>query len=137
MQTDMSGGRSVRPTGWGLFAGAILLLAGILNVVDGLGALVNPRVAVVSPQGLLIFDISVWGWIRVVLGIAMVVISLGLFAAQEWARWLAIVIAVVNAIAVIGFFTAYPLWAALVIALDVIVIYQLSMHWGQPAKGTR
>jgi hypothetical protein len=28
------------------------------------------------------------------------------------------------------------LWAALVIALDVIVIYQLSMHWSQPAEGT-
>jgi hypothetical protein len=129
----MSGNRPVAPSGWAVFAGSILLLAGMLNLVYGIAALVNPRVAAVSPQGVVVWDLSAWGWIRTILGIVMVAVSLGLFAVQGWARWSAIVIAVVDAIAAIGFFTAYPLWSTLVIALDVIVIYQLSMHWTQPA----
>ena len=137
MHEGMSRHRLVWPSGWAVFAGAILLLAGVLNIVDGLTALFSPRVATVSPQGLIVWDLSTWGWIRTVLGVVMVAISLGLFAAKEWARWSAIVVAIVNAVAVIGFFTAYPLWAALVIALDVIVIYQLSMHWTPPEERTR
>ena len=82
----------------------------------------------------MVWDVSTWGWIRTILGIGMAAVSLGLFAVREWARWVAIVIAVVNAIAAIALFTAYPLWAALVIALDVIIIYQLSMHWTTPAE---
>jgi hypothetical protein len=136
MHERMSERWSGWPSGWAIFVGAILLLAGVLNLVDGLVALLNPRTAAVSPEGLVIWNLAAWGWIQTVLGVVMVAVSFGLFTAQEWARWIAIVIAVVNAIAVVGFFTAYPLWAALVIALDVIVIYQLSMHWKQPAGRT-
>jgi hypothetical protein len=124
------------PSGWAVFAGAMLLLAGVLNLVHGLVALASPKVAIVSAEGYVVWDLTGWAWIHVLLGVGMVVISLGLFAVQEWARWLAVVIAIINAIAAVGFFTAYPLWATLVIALDVIVIYQLSMHWRQPPVTT-
>jgi hypothetical protein len=88
----------------------MLLLVGTLNVVLGLTALVNPRVVTVSIQGLVVGDVSDWGRIYALLGVAIVAVSVGLFAVREWARWLAIV--------------------------DVIVIYQLSMHWSQPGEGT-
>jgi hypothetical protein len=114
----------------------MLLLVGALNVVLGLTALVNPRVVTVSIQGFVVGDVSAWGWIYTLLGVTIGAVSVGLFAVREWARWLSIVLATVDAIAASGFFTAYPLWAMVVIALNVIVIYQLSMHWSQPGEGT-
>jgi hypothetical protein len=130
----MSDGKATWPSGWAVFAGATLLLVGALNLVYGLAALVNPKVVTISAQGFVIWDLYAWGWIHLILGVVMVAVSVGLFAVREWARWLAIVFAIVSAIAAIGFFTAYPLWATLVIALDVIVIYQLSMHWRRPEE---
>jgi hypothetical protein len=40
-----------------------------------------------------------------------------------------VIFATLNAIAQIGLVTAFPLWSILVIALDVIVIYQLTARW--------
>ena len=114
----------------------MLLLVGALNVVLGLSALVNPRAVTVSIQGLVVGDLSAWGWIYTLLGVVIVALSVILFAGREWAPGLAIVLTMADAIAASGFFTAYPLWAMLVIALNVIVIHQLSMHWSQPAEGT-
>jgi hypothetical protein len=135
MEQRMSDSRAVGPSGWAIFAGAMLLLVGVLNLVHGIAALVSPRVVTVTPSGYtLLWDISTWGWVHLILGIILVVVSLGLFAAMEWARWLAIIFATIDAIAAIAFFTSYPLWATLVIALDVIIIYQLSMHWTEPER---
>jgi uncharacterized membrane protein YjfL (UPF0719 family) len=45
-----------------------------------------------------------------------------------WARIVGIVIAVLSALANIAFLPAYPVWATIVIAIDVLVIYALTAH---------
>jgi hypothetical protein len=35
----------------------------------------------------------------------------------------------VSALVNLGFLSAYPIWATLIIAFDVIVIYALTVHW--------
>ena len=47
------------------------------------------------------------------------------------ARWAGVFFVAVNAIAQIVWFPAAPLWACLMIALAVVVIYQLSVRWQQ------
>jgi hypothetical protein len=63
------------------------------------------------------------------IGLAMVAVSVGLFTVRGWARWGAIAFATINAITQVSVITAFPIWALVVIALDVIVIYQLTTHW--------
>jgi type III secretory pathway component EscV len=46
-----------------------------------------------------------------------------------WARWSAILFATVQAILEVGVFPAFPLWSLVVIALNVVVIYQLTANW--------
>ena len=53
----------------------------------------------------------------------------GLFAAAGWARWTAVVLAGLNAIANVGAITVYPLFTLLIVALDIIIIYQLTARW--------
>ena len=64
-----------------------------------------------------------------IIGIATVAVSVGLFTVRGWARWGAIAIATINAITQVSVITAFPIWALIVIALDVIVIHQLTTHW--------
>ena len=127
---DVNQERMARPSGWRVFAGSVLLLAGCFNVIWGLVALFNPRVITVSGQGgLVIWDFKVLGWIYIVVGALMAAVSVGLFMLQPWARWLAVVFAGLSAIISVLYFPAYPLFSLLMVLLDVVVIYQLSVRW--------
>jgi hypothetical protein len=117
------------PTGWAVFAGFILLMVGFLDLLYGLAAILNDDVVVVGGRGAIIADLTTWGWIHLVLGAILVLTSFGLFTAQGWARWTAVFFATVNAIAQIGVFTYAPLWAFILILLDVLIIYNLTARW--------
>ncbi len=121
------------PTGWAVFAGVILLMVGFLNFFYGLAGILNDDVVTVGGRGVIVWDFTAWGWIHLILGVIMTLTAVGLFVASSWARWAAVFFATVNAIAQIGLITAFPLWSILVIALDVLVIYNLTTRWAEPA----
>lgn len=129
MESGARGGLERQPTGWTVFAGCLLLIVGSLNALYGLSAVLNDEIVVVGGQGVLLADISMWGWIHLILGTIMACTGLGLFAAAESARWVAVFIVSVNAVAQIVWFPAAPLWSFLIILLDVAIIYQLTARW--------
>lgn len=127
-----------RPTGWVgwvYFAGTMLVLVGTFNLIEGLVALFKDQYYVPTRQGLLVLDITGWGWIHLIIGALAVVIGVGLFSGATWARVAGVILAGLNAIAQLAFLSAYPLWAAIVITLDVLVIWALIVH-GDEAKST-
>ncbi len=121
------------PGGWAVFAAVILLIVGSLNFMFGMAGILNDQVVTVGGQGVIIWDFETWGWIHLVVGAIMVLVSLGLFATREWAAVLAIIFAAISAIAQIGLITAFPLWSILIIVLDVLVIYNLTRAPWKPA----
>jgi hypothetical protein len=130
--TRPAGRRREEPVlnGWGAFAAVILFLAGTFSFLYGLAAVLNDKVVTVGGNGgVIVADFTTWGWIHMVIGVAMVAIAMGLIAVKGWARWGAIFIALLNAILQIGVITAFPIWALIVIALDVTIIYQLTANW--------
>ena len=122
--------REAELSGWGAFAGVILFLAGTFSFLYGLGAVLNDEVVTAGGTGgVIVWDFTAWGWVHMALGVAMVAVSVGLFATRGWARWGAVAFATINAIAQITIITAFPIYALIVIAMDVIVIYQLTTNW--------
>src|SRR3954451_24129775 len=121
-----------QPTGWAAFAGVVLFIAGSLNFFYGLGGILNDDVVTVQGRGVMIWDFTAWGWIHLILGAIMVLAAGGLFSGQTWARGVAVLFSSLNAIAQIGLITAFPLFSILIIALDVLVIYHLTVGW-EPA----
>ena len=118
--------------GWGAFAGVMLFLAGVFSFIYGLGAVLNDEAVTVGGNGgVILWDFTAWGWAHMILGAAMVAVSFGLFAVKGWARWGAVLFATINAIAQLSIITAFPIWALIVISLDVIVIYHLTARWYQ------
>jgi hypothetical protein len=128
----MESARSVRerqPTGWTVFTGVVLFIVGSLDALWGLAAILNDDIVIVGGQGALVADITLWGWVHFLLGSAIAVTGLGLFAGNSGARSAAVFLVAVNAIAQIVWFPAAPLWAFLIIILDVVIIYQLTARW--------
>ena len=71
-------------------------------------------------------DVSVWGWIHLIIGILAIVVGWGLFSRQTWAGVTAILLASFSAIANFFFIPFYPIWALVVIGLDIWLIWALT-----------
>jgi hypothetical protein len=110
-----------------------MVMVGSLDALWGLGGILNDDVVVVGGHGAIVADITTWGWVHMILGILVALTGLGLLVGNEAARWLGIFFVSVNAISQIVWFPAAPLWAFLLIILDVVIIYQLTARWGNQA----
>lgn len=118
-----------RWVGWVLFAGCMMIILGAFQVIAGLAALFNDGYYVVTSNNLLVsVDYTGWGWAHLIVGVLVLAAGFGVLAGQTWARIVGIVLAGLSAIINLGFLAAFPVWSVLMIALDVIVIYALSMH---------
>jgi hypothetical protein len=118
------------PTGWATFAGIVLVIVGSLNVMYGVVAIFEDEVLTTAGGGrVVVWDLTAWGWILLLFGSFQLAAGTALFRAAGWARWTAVVLAGLNVIANVGFITVFPLWTLLIVALDLIVIYQLSARW--------
>lgn len=124
--------RRDEPTGWVgivIFAGVMLVMLGGFQAMEGIVALIRDEYYLVTRNGLMIdIDYTTWGWTHLILGLLAVAAGIGIFAGHLWARILGIVIAVTSALANMAFLAAYPIWATIMIAVDVLVIYALAMH---------
>lgn len=135
LSTD-SAARSDRWAGWAVFGAIMLTIAGSVNVMQGLVALLDEGYFLVpSGDDLLLVDYSVWGVVSLLWGSLAIAAGLGIFASKGWARWSAVAIAGVSILLQIGFLSAYPIWSGLIIAFDVLVILALTAHWTDVRRG--
>ncbi|MEU8234733.1 hypothetical protein AB0C12_34515 [Actinoplanes sp. NPDC048967] len=122
-------------TGWvGLvvFGGVLLALTGGFQMMQGFVAILRDEYFYVTRSGLLItMDYTAWGWVHLGLGLIAVGTGIGVLAGQMWARVVGIIIGVLSALVNLAFLSAYPIWSTIIIALDVLVIYALTMHGGE------
>ncbi|MEU2257875.1 hypothetical protein [Nocardia xishanensis] len=112
--------------GTSIGAAILLLTVGVLQIFEGISAVVKDDLFVVGPEYVYQFDISTWGWIHIVLGVVLVICSIGLMTGSTWGKVAAIVIA---ALAIILNFLSlpyYPYWSILIIALSIVVIWAVS-----------
>jgi hypothetical protein len=121
-------------SGWAAFAGVIMFVVGSLDALWGLGGILNNNIVVVGGHGAIIADITTWGWIHLILGSLVALTGLGLLMGNPAARWAGVFFVSVNAISQIVWFPAAPLWAFLLIILDVTIIYQLTVRWEAQAR---
>ena len=116
--------------GWGWFAAFVLLIAGVFDAIKGFVAILMPGSAyfVAVDGDLFLFDVAGWGWWHLIIGIALILVAAALFAGQTWARVVAVILVVVNAIGQLFLIPVQPWWALIVLTLDELVIYALTVH---------
>ncbi|ALG09404.1 DUF7144 family membrane protein [Kibdelosporangium phytohabitans] len=115
-------------SGWMWFAAIVMVLTGIFNAVEGLVALLDRAFYVSNGDDLILFDLTTWGWVHLLVGVLVLSAGLSLLTGAVWSRVVAVAVASVNAIAQITFVSAYPVWSTIVIALSVLVIWAIVVH---------
>lgn len=127
--------QNVRPTtmtawvGMVAFAGVAMVILGMFHAIQGLVALFREEYYLVGRADLMVHvDWSTWGWIHLIGGLVAVAAGVGLFAGQTWARAAAVILAMLSAVANVGFLAAYPVWGVLMITLDVLIIWAVIVH---------
>jgi hypothetical protein len=123
-----------RGEGWLGFASVILLIVGVFNIVLGITLIANDEIYVTGPESrvVLVGDVTLWGWILLVVGFLEVLAGVGVTTRNQLARWFGIVIASLAAIAHLPvIFGPRPLFSFLVVLMCVLVIYGLSRYGGR------
>ena len=119
-----------QPSGWAvgglIFAGAIMLTAGIFQAIAGFTAILNDTFFVVGNNYAFKLDVTTWGWIHLIVAIIVAAAGAALFSRRRWAAVVAIVVAILSALENFLFLPYYPFWALLVIALDIWVIWAVT-----------
>jgi hypothetical protein len=115
--------------GWVAFAAIMIMIAGILNIIWGIAAINSSRFFVGSSH-YIVSDLTTWGWVALVIGVLELFVSYSISTGGEFGRWAGVVIAGLNAIAVLLSINAYPLWGLCVFAIDLLIIYGLVGYGG-------
>jgi H+/Cl- antiporter ClcA len=124
-------------TGLAVFAGAMLLTVGVLQILQAIVALVDDEFYVVGDEYTFKFDTTTWGWIHLVLGALMVLIGFFIFTGNPWARGAGIGIAILAIIGNFMWMEYYPFWSIVLIALDVAIIWALATYTGPDDRVTQ
>jgi hypothetical protein len=118
-------------SGWISFATVMLTLIGAFNIAEGLAALMMSTVSYIDAGRLVVVNLTAWGVLALVSGALLLAIGLGLFARNEMARVAAIVLVALHALIQLAALAAFPIWSLLMIALDVVVLFALTVHWSE------
>jgi hypothetical protein len=122
----------------------VLLTAGIMRVFDGIWMIHNANdLTAQSASGyhgltgaLFGSSLKTYGWIYLLVGVALILVALALASGSQLARWLGIAAGAVLSISAVWWLPYYPLWTLAYIGLGVAVIYGLSMYGGEESASS-
>jgi hypothetical protein len=119
-------------SGWITFAGVMLFIVGVLNIIYGIAA-IGDSSFFVQDQRYILSNLNTWGWVTLVLGALELGAAFSLWSGNLYGRVIAIFAASLSAIAALLSIPAYPFWSLAVFALNIIIIYQVAMWGAEPA----
>ena len=70
-------------------------------------------------------DLRAWGWVMTIFGAAQLVAAAGVWLGNQVARWFAVAVVGLNAVAQMFFIPAYRFWSLMIIAANIVAL------WGQ------
>jgi len=134
-QLAPSGGSEGTWARWVTFASVVLVLLGCLNGLQGFFAMLDEGYYVARGEELALVSYDAWGAVLILWGIVLLVVGAALNARRGWARWTAALVVMLDVIIQVGFFPSSPLLSLILITLDVIVLYALTVRWDEARLG--
>ena len=108
-----------------LMAAAFLMISGVFDFFSGLAAIIRWQFFVTLPHYAFSISIHGWGWLHLIIGVVVFITGAALLTDRLWARIAGVVIASISAVMNFVMLPYYPVWAFVIIALDVFVIWAL------------
>lgn len=122
-------------THWLRFAGIIMTIIGVFGILEGITALVDRYYFITGTYGT-VFSINLagWGWFHIIVGALVLIAGVALLGTEipTWARVVGVAFVSVNMVLNLLWLPAAPLWAVIVIALDVFILFALVAAHREP-----
>ncbi|HWU10592.1 MAG TPA: hypothetical protein VN520_30235 [Streptomyces sp.] len=115
-----------RPAGPLRYFGVPLILSGVLSILQGIAGIAEDRLYGVPRHYEYRFDLTSWGWIHLVVGVALVLVGVGVLRAMGWGRAAGVTTAAISLVTQFMFIPYYPLWSISVMTLDLIILWGLA-----------
>ena len=126
---------SVEGAGWLVFAGIMVLIAGMLNCIWGIAA-IDGSTFFVEDTKFIIEDLNTMGWIVLGIGVLQLIAAFSMWSGGEFGRWIGIVGASLGALGALLSIPGFPLWSVCVFSLNVLVVYGLTAYGGRQSQTT-
>jgi hypothetical protein len=110
----------------GQLAAVMLLLTASVEVLQGVEALRSGELLATSGDQVYEIDLTVWGWVHVVLGILLAAVAVGILGRRSWGQVTGLVVAGLSMLANFAFLPHYPVWSVTIIAFNALVVWALS-----------
>jgi hypothetical protein len=110
-----------------IFAVALLIILGVFNLIYGIAAIARSHVFIANAH-FVFGDLRAWGWVALIVGVLQVLAALGVMAGNQLARWFAVAVVALNAIAQMLSIPAYPFWSLTILAADVVALWALCIY---------
>ena len=114
--------------GWVYFAGILLVVRAVFELLFGIVALTHSSFYVVTANQLAVFNYTAWGWVDFVLAALMLFAGFSVLSGHLFGRVVAVIVASVSLMANLVFLPAYPIWSIAAVLIDVVIIYALVVH---------
>lgn len=112
----------MRGAGRATFAAFLLLIAGTLNIIYGIGALDNANIFV-NDKRFVLDDLNTMGWVLIILGVIQLTGGFSLMAGKTYGRVIGLVGASLGAIgALLSIGGDDPWWSLAIFALCIYII---------------
>jgi hypothetical protein len=112
----------MRGVGRATFAAVLLLIAGTLNIVYGIGAVDNANIFL-NDKRFIFDDLNTMGWVLIVLGVIQLTAGFSLMAGNTYGRVLGIAAASLGAIgALLSIGGSDPWWSLAIFALCIYIM---------------
>jgi hypothetical protein len=126
----------MRGTGRVVFAATLLLIAGTLNIIYGIGALDDANIFA-NDKRYVLSNLNTLGWVLIILGLIQLGGGLSLMAGNTYGRVIAIIGGSLGAIvALLSVGGAYPWWSLAIFALCIYVVHGV-LVFGRDEKAAR
>ena len=111
------------------FAGAMIMIAAVLNLLYGIAA-IDTASFFVNDAEYVFADLQTSGWLVLVLGVVQVFAALAIWRGTPWGRWFGVARRARTDPADAGI-PAAPVLAMTILTMDIIVIYGLLAYGGR------
>ena len=115
-------------SGWVTYAMTMFIVVGALNVIYGLAMLINDEWIVFGADEVFYIDITIWGWLTLVLGALALWVAAGISQAKTWAQIVGLTAAALHAVNAFLTMPYYPVWSLVVLAMASLIIWALTVH---------
>lgn len=122
-QAIVEGPKAAWAGGLTLFAGVVVVMLGVMELLQGFSAVRSDDVFVRAPNNVYEFDLTTWGWIHMLVGVIAMLIGGAVLTTRTWGLVAGIVLAVLSAVSNFLFIPQSPWWSLVLIGFNVALIW--------------